>query len=492
MELTELPLIVTVAWIALPFFVGFSIYLLPQFDRILALSVALISVIYASLLFIVRSPQTLELIDNFGVMLIADPLSGFFILTNALVTLAVLIYCWRSEKTAFFFTQIILLHGSVNAAFLCADFISLYVALEVISIASFLLMTYSRSSRSIWVGLRYLFVSNTAMLFYLVGVALVYQATHSFRFQGLSAAPPEAITLIFLGLLVKGGIFVSGLWLPQTHAEAETPVSAMLSGVVVKTSVLALVRCALLVPEVEPIVRLAGVGTALLGVVFIMFETDSKRLLAFSTMSQLGFILAAPPVAGFYALTHGLVKAALFLVAGSLPSRNFKELNQQPIARSLWLMGAIAAFSISGLPLLAGFGAKTLTMKALLPWQVIAMNIAATGTAIAFAKFIFLPHSNAIKAPEKVKLLWLPITILIGGLFVTNLFYPDAYSLGNIAKAIGTTLLGWLLYLGIIKKLSFKFSRIPEQLEHLIGVMSLSAIGLFLLAMYVNSFEGVG
>jgi multicomponent Na+:H+ antiporter subunit D len=488
MELTELLTpVVTVAWVALPFFVGFSIYLLPQFDRILALSVTLISVIYAGLLLVARSPQTFELIDNFGVTLIADSLSGFFILTNALVTLAVLLYCWRSDKTAFFFTQVILLHGSVNAAFLCADFISLYVALEVISVASFLLMTYSRSARSIWVGLRYLFVSNTAMLFYLVGVALVYQATNSFRFEGLSVAPPEAISLIFLGLLVKGGIFVSGLWLPQTHSEAETPVSAILSGVVVNTAVLALVRCALLVPEVEPIVRLAGVGTALFGVSYAVFEKDSKRMLAFSTVSQLGFVLAAPAVAGFYALTHGLVKAALFLIAGSLPSRNFKELNQQPIARSLWLMGAIAAFSISGLPLLAGFGAKTLMMKSLLPWQVVAMNIAAIGTAITFAKFIFLPHSSTVTAPKKVKILWPSMVILLGGLLVANFVDLDSYNIVNIAKAVGITIFGWLIYLGIIKKLSLKLPRMFERLEHLIGVMSLSAIGLFLLVIYVSA-----
>jgi multicomponent Na+:H+ antiporter subunit D len=488
----ELPPIVTITWVALPFFIGFSIYLLPQFDRILALSVTLISATYAGLLFLARSPQTLELIDHFGVTLIADRLSGFFILTNALVTLAILIYCWRSDKTAFFFTQVILLHGSVNSAFLCADFVSLYVALEVISIASFLLVTYTRSCRSIWVGMRYLLISNTAMLFYLVGVSLVYQATHSFRFQGLSAAPPEAIALIFMGLLVKGGIFVSGLWLPQTHSEADTPVSALLSGVVVKTSILALVRCALVVPEVEPIVRLAGVATALFGVVYAVFEKDSKRMLAFHTVSQLGFVLASPAVAGFYALTHGLVKAALFLVAGSLPSRSFKELNQQPIARSLWIMGVIAACSISGLPLLAGFGAKTLTMKALLPWQVIAMNIAAVGTAISFAKFIFLPQSSAVTAPEKVKILWMPIVILIGGLFVANLTYTDAYTLDNIAKAIGTTVLGWAIYLGLIKKLSFKLPRLFERLENLIGIMSLTVVGLFLLAIYVGSAEGLG
>ena len=170
----------TIIWIALPLFIGFSIYLLPKIARYLALGVAIFSLGYALTIFNLDSSLNLNLLDSFGVILLIDNLTSFFILTNALVTLAVLFSCWQSDKTAFFYTQIIILHGSVNASFLCADFISLYVALEVIGIAAFLLVAYPRSDRSIWVALRYLFVSNTAMLFYLVGAILVYQSHNSF------------------------------------------------------------------------------------------------------------------------------------------------------------------------------------------------------------------------------------------------------------------------------------------------------------------------
>ncbi len=366
----------------------------------LALAVALVSAVYAVIIFLQPSPLNIQLLDSFGVSLIIDQLSGFFILTNALVTAAVVIYCWTTGKTAFFYMQMIILHGSVNATFVSADFISLYVALEVISIGTFLLIAYPRTDRSIWVGLRYLFISNTAMLFYLVGALLVYKANNSFHYEGLSNSPPEAVALIFLGLLAKGGIFVSGLWLPLTHSESQSPVSAMISGVVVKAGVFPMVRCALLLEELDPVVRFFGVGTALLGVGYAVFEKDTKRMLAFHTISQLGFVLAAPVVAGFYALTHGLVKSALFLIAGILPSRNFKELQHKPIDRQIWIALVIASFSISGFPLLSGFGAKVLTTKNLLPWQVVGMNIAALGTAISFAKFIFLPHQSISPNPS--------------------------------------------------------------------------------------------
>ncbi|NEP15092.1 MAG: cation:proton antiporter [Symploca sp. SIO2C1] len=467
---------ITIAWIALPLFVGFSIYLIPKLDRYLALGVALLSFGYGLERVLNSSPLTLQLLDNFGVTLVVDQLSGYFILTNALVTAAVILYCWRSDKTAFFYTQTIILHGSVNSVFICADFISVYVALEVISIAAFLLIAYPRTDRSIWVGLRYLFVSNTAMLFYLMGAVLVYQASHSFAFDGLRDAPTEAIALIFLGLLTKGGIFVSGLWLPLTHSESETPVSALLSGVVVKTGVFPLLRCALMVQEIDPIVRAFGVGTALLGVGYAVWEKDTKRMLAFHTVSQLGFVLAAPEVGGFYALTHGLVKSALFLIAGNLPSRNLKELKQQPIPTSIWIALAIASFSISGFPLLSGFGAKVLTMKNLVPWQVIGMNIAALGTAISFAKFIFLPRGGEGNAKSGF---WAAMTILLSGLVIANCVYYDAYTISNIVKPLVTIGIGWLAYFVIFQRVTVKLPRVIEQFDHLIGVMSLMLTLLF-------------
>jgi multicomponent Na+:H+ antiporter subunit D len=402
-------------------------------------------------------------------------------LTNGLVTLAVILYCWQSDKTAFFYSQILILHSSINAAFVSSDLISLYVTLEVISIAAFLLITYPRTDRVIWVGMRYLFVSNVAMLFYLVGAILVYQTHYSFAFSGLRGAPPEAWALIFMALLTKGGIFTLGFWLPQTHSESESPVSALMSGVVVKAGVFPLVRLALLLEEINPIIRLFGVATTVLGVVYAIFAQDTKRTLAWSTVSQLGFILAAPAVGGFYALTHGLVKSALFLIVGRLPSRQFSALALQPIPKPLGLVLVIAGFSISGLPLLAGFGAKVMTLENLLPWQEILMNGAIVGTTIVYAKFIFLPQETFSPADHKPQSwgFWSAIALLLGSLVLANGFYLQVYTVENILKAIAIIGLGWLAYWGLIRRWPQSFSRKPEKFEHLMGAMSLMLILLF-------------
>ena len=497
------PLLITLMWVVFPLVVGFSVYLFPKHARVLSLSVALVSLPYGLWHTTLQNALSIKLVDSFGVNLLVDELSGYFILTNAIVTTAVILYCWQQNKESFFYTQVIILHGCVNAIFICADLISLYVALEVVGIAAFLLITYPRTNRAIWVGLRYLFVSNTAMLFYMMGAALVYQSSGSFAFVELSGAPPEAIALIFLGLLSKGGIFVSGLWLPLTHSEAETPVSAMLSGVVVKGGVFPLVRFALLVPNLGSLIQFFGVGTAVLGVSLAISEKDTKRVLACSTISQIGFILTAPAMAGFYAFAHGIAKAALFLTVGKLPSRDFATLRQTSIRLSLWILIAIASFSIAGLPLVAGFNAKVLSLKPLEGWPLVALNMVTVGSAIALSKFIFLPFYNDLRDNSQplsslkleaaltttstqpalsITAKW-AIALLIGGLVSASALHAEDYTLVNLAKSLGKGGLGFLLYQVCVRRLTFNFSRTPEKLEHLIGGMSLLLTLLFWMAI---------
>lgn len=475
----------TIAWIALPLLFGFLIYLKLNLDKYLALLGTLISVIYSLRILLNREDFNFQLLDNFGVTFRVDTLNGYFILTNAIVTTAVIIYCWQTEKTAFFYGQIILLHGSLNSAFITTDFISLYVALEVIGMIAFILIAYPRTDKSLWVGFRYLFVSSIVLLFYLAGTILVYKANHSFNFEGLKNAPPEALVLILLGLFVKGGIFISGLWLPLTHSEAETPVSALLSSIVVKASILPLIRCAAISEDIDFIIRIFAVATAFFGVVYALFEKDIKRMLAFSSISQMGFILASPSVGGFYALTHGLAKCTLFLCAGNLPSRNLSELKNQPINTNIWIPLSLASLSAIGFPFFSSFEAKALTLENLLPWQVIPMNIIAVGTAIYFIQLILLPHETS-REKNTNSYLQIAVTILIIGIITANVIYFSAYSFINILKALITFSLGCLCYAFIFKKIVFKIPRTLEKVDHLVGFMTLICVLLYGITLRTN------
>ncbi|AFZ46420.1 multisubunit sodium/proton antiporter, MrpD subunit [Cyanobacterium stanieri PCC 7202] len=462
--------------ILLPLFVGFLVYLLNKVDRIFCFLTVCFSAFYASYIILNDINFSLQLLDNAGVKLLINNVSGYFILTNALVTGAVILYCWQTKKKTFFYTQLIVLHGSMNALFISADFLSVYVALEVVGISAFLLVVYPRSDRSIWVGLRYLFTSNIAMLFYLMGTILVYKGNQSFAFEGLINSPPEAIALIFLGLLTKGGIFISGLWLPLTHAESESPVSAILSGVVVKAGIFPLLRCAMMMNEFDSLLHVVGIGTAFFGIIYALFSQDTKRILASSTVSQLGWILVAPEVGGYYALAHGLAKANLFMVSGVLPSRNIQELQNRAMSTRLWLTLLIGSLSICGFPFFYGFAAKTLALKNLSSTEELLMNISAVGTAMIYAKFIFLPSHGVDRVKSHI---WWGLIPLMVAIFVANFLYFPAYTPLNVAKALGLNAIGFLLHFLIFKKAVFTLSRYFEDLEQIMGVMILMLVLLF-------------
>ena len=143
---------------------------------------------------------------------------------------------------------------------------------------------------------------------------------------------------------------------------------------------------------------------------------------------------------------------------------------------------------------MGGFAAKTITLDTLTGWQQIVMNVAAVGTAIAFAKLLFLPvQTKAISAQDsspkkgKVAALWWALVPLVGGLLFANSVY--AYTLKSVLKALLTLGVGWLIY-GLMDRFGnwdklrkFQLPRAVEQLEHLIGVMSLMSVLLFWMAL---------
>lgn len=137
----------------------------------------------------------------------------------------------------------------------------------------------------------------------------------------------------------------------------------------------------------------------------------------------------------------------------------------------------MASGSISGIPLWAGFASKALTLKSVLPWQMIALNIATVGTSAIFAKFIFLPHQRESKPIRPG--FWVAVLLLLGGLLAANGAYYQAYTVANIGKALAKVGIGWLVYWLVIRRVVLTLPRVQEQLEHLIGGMSLMLVLLF-------------
>jgi multicomponent Na+:H+ antiporter subunit D len=445
---------VLIAWLLLPFLGAFLAALLPSTARWLALACALATAAVGVVLFNATSPAFLQLTGPLGVLLQADALAAPFLLLSGLVVLAVLLDTWSRRPPGPFLLLLMVLLGGLNSAFLAVDLVSLYVALEVVGVTSFLLILQKREPQQLWIALRYLLVGNTVMILFLMGAALLYLQTGSFRLLALGTPGLEPRTLavvsalLLVGLLTKSGVFLSGLWLPRTHAEAPAEVSALLSGVVVAGGLCPLLRLADQLPSLQPLLAAIGLASALLALLYALADTDLKRVLAWSTLGQAGLVLLSPASGALYALAHGLAKACLFLLAGRLGSRDLRTWRLQPLPAGLGVPWLLASLSIAGAPFLLGFWTKA-RLSAEVDLAAAAgplpevLLLAMVGTVVVYARLCWRP------------IRWQLGVLPVGPWLLTALLMLGGVALGPLpplqatAKALGVLAIGVGLYSGI-------------------------------------------
>jgi multicomponent Na+:H+ antiporter subunit D len=390
----------TIAWLLLPFLAAFLAALLPRLARPLILLVVATTLAMALAAWLGWLPSELLLLGPLGVRLQLDPLASPLLLLAALVSAAVLVEGWGRDPDKPFLLLLLLLQGGIDSAIVASDLISIYVAQEVVGISTFLLLVQGNRAPQLWIGLRYLLIGNSVMLLYLLGAALVYREQGSFALVGLEQSSGIALALLLVALFTKAEVFISGLWLPRTNAVAPAAVSALISGGVVCAGLAPLLRIAAAVESVGPLLRWIGLGSALLGLVFALAERRVARLLAWSTISQMGMVLLVPAAGGLYALAHGLAKAALFLVSERLPAVSLDAWRAQALP---WRHGApllLASLSIAGAPPLLGFLAKEQLSVGLAGPQAgllpIAVLLLSVGTAAVYARLWRLPSNDAM------------------------------------------------------------------------------------------------
>ncbi len=479
----------TLLWVVLPFLLAFTTYLVPVLTRPSLIVMTLLTVGYAvqhgGLPGQMAPPLELNLLDHFGVTLRVDANVAAMLLAHGLITLVVALYLdQRFVGNRFVAMQLLIVHGSANAVVISADLISVYVALEVLSVGIFLLLTYCRRAgrqptvdqRALWVGLRYLFMSNVAMLFYLMGTVLVYVRTGSLAMSSLATATPTALALITLGLTAKGAIFVAGLWLPLTYVSADPVIVAVLSGFTTKAGAMALVRCSEASVVIAQWLPYLSAGSAVFGIALALGAKTSQRLLAWSSVSQMGFVIAAPQWAGLYGLAHGLAKPLLFIGAAVTD-------------RWRWPMLMIGAASLAGLPGGLGYAAKALSLSALAPWHEWLLTVVTVGTTCIGVRVLRAPIAKTNHTPcwqDKAALV-----ILGGGLLWGWL--PAAYSPASLIKALATLslglLLGWLwdrLAMAEGRLKTIANWRLGEGLEAVVGGLSLVLLLMLMLFGGVN------
>ena len=414
--------------------------------------------------------------DAIGIRLALDSLALDLILLTILLELAVVIYLWRQRLRPSFVILLQFLVGAVMALVLTQDLFNIYVILELLTLVSFLLVAYDRRTFQIWASLKYLILASVGMSIFLLGVAVTYTNVGSLGLaaiqQAVAANPqadwiPLAAALLVAGVSVKAGILTFSLWLPDAHSAAPAAISAFLSGLVIKMGVVVLIRLAGVFP-LALVLQILGAITGIAGAIYAMSSRDLKRMLAFHTLSQIGYLLIGMGVANeaaakgvlAYALAHGSFKALLFLAAGAasdvVGSTEIVELiharHRIPLrTRAALLLGTLA---IVGLPPFDGYIAKAPLLDAAHGWaNQIVLLLLGIGTAASFAKLLPLfrgPYRRVGKDPawESYVVLALPIVLFLP---IERALFGPAFVLPAMdwviaAESVGVVATGWLVH----------------------------------------------
>ena len=336
-----------------------------------------------------------------GIDLVADGLSATLVLVTTVVGLGVTLYAWGyfadRERYRFFWPLWLFLWASLYALFLSGDLFNLYVCLELVSMSAVALVALTLRRDALIAAMRYMLAAILGSLFYLLGVALVYAAFGSIDIATVrEAVRPDvtgqaAFALMTVGLMLKTALFPLHFWLPPAHSNAPSPVSAVLSALVVKGSFYILVRIWIdvagldLVPGSAALLGVLGASAIVWGSLHAMRQERLKMLVAYSTVAQIGYLfLLFPLVAGggaaaadawtggmFHAVSHALAKSAMFLAAGTVLARfghdRIAGLGGLSRRAPMTAMAfALAGVTMMGLPPSGGFIAK---------WQMIRASI---------------------------------------------------------------------------------------------------------------------
>ncbi|MGM0510328.1 MAG: proton-conducting transporter membrane subunit [Thermoplasmatota archaeon] len=295
---------------------------------------------------------------------------------------------------------ILLAYSGVLGCFLTRDLFNFFVYTEIASISSIILVSCSREEGSKRAAYRYLVLFLLSTFFFLFSIGIIYMNTGTLNFYMIkenivmTTEVKVAISMAFVAFITKAGIFPLYFWLPEAYSKADTPISAMLSGLTEKVPIFGMILFLVYI-DIEfltlPLMIIAF-SSILFGIVMAILQKNVKKILAYSTVSQLGFILLAiatlnASAAVHYAFAHALFKSGLFLGVGVLITRygtkNIDELSCKN-DNLLMLSIIILTLAIGGVsPLIGAFG-KHEILSGLSGFGVYLFYIGSIGTLTYF------------------------------------------------------------------------------------------------------------
>ncbi len=355
-----------------------------------------------------------------GINLVVDGLSSFMLVTINLIAFMLNIFCisYMRKYTAKwkFYALFLLMLAGMNGIVVSGDIFNMFVFLEIASVASFALVAYGVEAEELEAAFKYIIMSALASSFILLGIAFLYSYTSTLNLADLAGvlqakAPSNVVVfvsvLFILGFGLKAAIVPFHAWLPDAHPSAPAPVSSFLSGVLIKAlGIYALIRIFYNVLGVNKallgIFTSLGVLSIMVGVLLAIGQMDLKRLLAYHSISQVGYIilglgLGTPlGILGglFHLFNHSIFKSLLFLNSGaieySIGTRNLEEMGglrrKMPVTSSTSL---VASMAISGVPPFNGFWSKLIIIIACIQAHRIGLAFwAIVGSILTLSSFM--------------------------------------------------------------------------------------------------------
>lgn len=429
----------------------------------------------------------------------ADGISVFFLVVFSFIFLTACLYSvtymMDEKNVGLYYALIFALFAGLNAIVISRDLFALFVAWELMAICGYSLVAWNKTEREpVEAGFKYLIMSSFGSLSFLFGIAIVFGLTGDVTFSSLQRTDATgaatamdstmghlAIIFMLLGFAVVASAILLNQWLPDAHPAAPTPVSALLSGVVVKAGAYGILRTmteflrdSTEAGALDQLANVAGSNwTQLLVVLGLLTMTegnilvlaqfmrkdqkDIKRILAYSTTVHLGYIMLGIGICSrdalvavlYHVLNHATAKALLFMVAGwiylRLHTRELDEMrgigSRDPYVAIALMIGA---FSLGGVPLTGGFISKFLILVATFQtdasWALPVVVIAIANSAVAFFGYLWLikyivmdKPSEKVKSAEglaKVRLLEIPMILAIATLTIAVLafgIYPEPF-----------------------------------------------------------------
>lgn len=330
-----------------------------------------------------------------GIDLRLDPLASLMLIAVNVVGLAAGIYSIdymrRYTDKHRYYCLFLLLVAGMNGVILAGDLFNLYVLMEVAAVASYALVAFGCEHEELEASFKYSVLGTLASSFILIAVALVYGVTGTLNMAHIAGRVSEsgmgpsllfAMALFLCGFGLKAALVPFHAWLPDAHPSAPAPVSAMLSGVLIKAiGIYVLARLVYNVfgasEGVLEVLRWSGAISMVAGGLLATGQWDMKRLFAYSSISQVGYIVLGlglgTPLAAvgalYHLVNHSIFKSLLFLNAGTVEyttgSRDLRQLGG--LNRLIPVTGAtslVASMSIAGIPPFNGFWSKLIIIVA--------------------------------------------------------------------------------------------------------------------------------